>query len=233
VNVRPQLRAPLGEVPCGLEHSLRSDRSLVDDVNGRHHPIVVGKPVGSSLEPAPGTDVLNPAASGGRAAGREPFARDLTRRSVSTVISCRPTGTSDAKTRHRMQNPPPGYPRVSPYLLYEDARAAVDFLTTTFGFRLRRSATGAAGRLHAELVLADDGLVMLGQAGAGFASPRSLGAHPASMVHVYVDDVDAVHGRALSAGADVGDLEVSPAGDRRFTAEDPEGQVWVFAQRTS
>ena len=48
-----------------------------------------------------------------------------------------------------------------------------------------------------------------------------------------VADVDAVHGRALSAGADVGDLEVSPAGDRRFTAEDPEGQVWVFAQRIS
>jgi uncharacterized glyoxalase superfamily protein PhnB len=48
-----------------------------------------------------------------------------------------------------------------------------------------------------------------------------------------VDDVDAVHGRALSAGADVGDLEVSPAGDRRFTAEDPEGQVWGFAQRIS
>ena len=25
-----------------------------------------------------------------------------------------------------MSNPPPGYPRVSPYLLYEDAPAAID-----------------------------------------------------------------------------------------------------------
>jgi uncharacterized glyoxalase superfamily protein PhnB len=29
----------------------------------------------------------------------------------------------------------------------------------------------------------------------------------------------------------VTDLETSPAGDLRFTATDPEGQVWVFAQR--
>jgi uncharacterized glyoxalase superfamily protein PhnB len=51
------------------------------------------------------------------------------------------------------------------------------------------------------------------------------------MVHVYVEDVDALHARARAAGADAGDLEESPAGDRRFTATDPEGQVWVFAQR--
>jgi uncharacterized glyoxalase superfamily protein PhnB len=26
-------------------------------------------------------------------------------------------------------------------------------------------------------------------------------------------------------------MEMSPVGDRRFTATDPEGQMWVFAQR--
>ena len=51
------------------------------------------------------------------------------------------------------------------------------------------------------------------------------------MVHVYVDDVEALHIRARGAGADVTDLELSPANDRRFTATDPEGQIWVFAQR--
>jgi uncharacterized glyoxalase superfamily protein PhnB len=51
------------------------------------------------------------------------------------------------------------------------------------------------------------------------------------MIHVYVADVDALHSRAKAAGADATDLETSPAGDRRFTATDPEGQVWVFAQR--
>lgn len=130
-----------------------------------------------------------------------------------------------------MSNPPSGYPRVSPYLLYEDAPAAVEYLRRVFGFELRLSQIGGAGHTHNELLLGDDGLVMLGQAGEGFSSPRTLGSFPASMVHVYVDDVEALHARAKGAGAELTDLELSPAGDRRFTATDPEGQVWVFAER--
>ena len=132
-----------------------------------------------------------------------------------------------------MANPPDGYPRVSPYLLYEDAAAAVDYLQRTFGFELRRSAIGGAGRTHYEVLLGEDGLVMLGQAGEGFASPRTLGSFPPSMIHVYVDDVEALHARAMEAGAEIAALELSPAGDRRFTATDPEGQIWVFAQRVA
>jgi PhnB protein len=131
-----------------------------------------------------------------------------------------------------MTNPPDGYQRVTPYLLYEDAARAVDHLTETYGFTVRRTATGAAGRLHAELVLGgDDALVMLGQAGEAFRSAASLDAQPSTMVHLYVDDVEALHRRAEAAGADVTPLEDAPQGDRRFTAADPEGQLWVFAQR--
>jgi uncharacterized glyoxalase superfamily protein PhnB len=132
-----------------------------------------------------------------------------------------------------MRNPPPGYQRVSPYLLYEDAARAIEYLKETFGFEERLSQLGAAGRTHTELLLGPDGLVMLGQAGEGFSSPRTLGAYPPSLVHVYVDDVVVLHERARGAGADVTDLELSPVGDRRFTATDPEGQVWVFAQRVA
>jgi uncharacterized glyoxalase superfamily protein PhnB len=102
---------------------------------------------------------------------------------------------------------------------------------SAFGFRLRLQQTGAAGRTHSERVIGDDGLVMLGQAGDGFESPRTLGIDPTSMIHVYVSDVEALRGRAQAAGADTSDLELSPAGDRRFSATDPEGHVWVFAQR--
>ena len=130
-----------------------------------------------------------------------------------------------------MTGPPPGYQVVSPYLLYEDAAAQVEYLKRSFGFEQRRAQTGAAGRTHYELMFAGDGLIMLGQAGESFRSPASLGVFPPSMVHVYVDDVEAVHVQAREAGADVTDLEDSPAGDRRFTATDPEGQLWVFAQR--
>jgi uncharacterized glyoxalase superfamily protein PhnB len=130
-----------------------------------------------------------------------------------------------------VRNPPPGYQTVSPYLLYEDAPRVIEHLKSAFGFEERLSRTGGAGRRHTELVIGADGLVMIGQAWDGFASPRTLGAHPPSLIHVYVNDVDALHERAKTAGADVTDLEMSPAADRRFTATDPEGQVWVFAQR--
>jgi uncharacterized glyoxalase superfamily protein PhnB len=127
--------------------------------------------------------------------------------------------------------PPPGYQTVAPYLLYEDASTAIAYLVATFGFVERREETGAAGRNHHELVLGDDGLVMLGQAWPDFRSARALGHHPSSMVHVYVEDVEALHERAKAAGAEVSDLETAPVGDKRFSATDPEGQVWYFSQR--
>lgn len=132
-----------------------------------------------------------------------------------------------------MPNPPEGYTRVCPYLLYEDAQAAVDHLTNAFGFVQRRVETGAAGRMHTELVLDEDGLVMLGQAGEAFQSPKRLGAQPSSLVHVYVDDVSALHERAKSSGAEVSELEDAPNGERRFSSTDPEGQVWFFSQSGS
>lgn len=130
-----------------------------------------------------------------------------------------------------MQNPPPGYQTVSPYLLSEDAPSAIEHLKSAYGFVERRSRLGAAGRTHTELLLGEDGLVMVGQAWEGFLSAKSLGAHPPTLIHVYVQDGEALHKRATRAGAEASDLEMSPAGDRRFTAADVEGQVWVFAQR--
>jgi len=126
--------------------------------------------------------------------------------------------------------PPEGYETVSPYLLYEDAERAVAWLKS-LGFVERRTSVGAAGRSHFELVFGDDGLVMLGQMGPSFRSARTLGIDPPMMVHVYVADVVAVHESAKAMGADVADLELSPAGDKRFTTTDPEGISWVFAQR--
>jgi len=141
-------------------------------------------------------------------------------------------GTASPKSEDvTVRNPPPGYNAVSPYLIYEDAARAVEYLTRTFGFRERLSQPGAAGRTHYELVLGVDGLVMLGQGSETFKSLKSLDMYPPALVHVYVGNVDELHERAKTAGADVTDLEDSPAGDRRFTATDPEGQMWVFAQR--
>jgi uncharacterized glyoxalase superfamily protein PhnB len=88
--------------------------------------------------------------------------------------------------------------RVTPYLLYEDGAAAIDFLTKAFGFREERRTTGNAGGMHAELEVAPDGgWIHLGQPRDGFRNPAAVGK--TSLVYVVVDDVDGHHARAEAA----------------------------------
>lgn len=129
-----------------------------------------------------------------------------------------------------VQNPPKDTPRVSPYLLYEDVDAAVEWLTMAFGFTEAVRMPGQDGRaVHAEL-RHGGGLVMLGDPGPGYRNPRHLGG-ATQLVYVYVADVDAHYQRAKAAGAHI--LR-EPAdqfyGDRTYGAEDPEGHQWSFAQ---
>jgi uncharacterized glyoxalase superfamily protein PhnB len=58
-----------------------------------------------------------------------------------------------------------------------------------------------------------------------------VASNPPPGYPIVVDDVDALHARVAEAGVEAGEMETSPAGDRRFTIADPEGQIWVFAQR--
>ena len=99
------------------------------------------------------------------------------------------------------RNPPPGYTRIVPYLLYEDTAAALDWLAKAFGFRERfRHPVG--GRIdHAEMEFAG-GLIMLATPGTDHRSPRRLG-QATVVIHVYVDDVRAHFERAKAAGATI------------------------------
>jgi PhnB protein len=118
--------------------------------------------------------------------------------------------------------------RISPYLLYEDGAAAIDFLTRAFGFEevMRMEDGGVVN--HAELRLGED-TVMLGSPGPDYKNPKN-GGYPGAAVHVFVDDVDAHFERAKAAGAEIA---AEPAdqeyGDRRYDARDPEGHSWFFA----
>lgn len=126
-------------------------------------------------------------------------------------------------TPHRM-------PRITPYLLYEDATRAVEWLTRAFGFRERTANRDASGRvMHAELTLGDDGLILLGQPPAPYQNPKRLGQKTQSL-YVYVDDVDAHCAQARSQGATIiEEPNDASYGDRRYGAHDPEGHVWYFA----
>ena len=128
------------------------------------------------------------------------------------------------------QNPPEGYPRITPYLLYEDVAAAVDWLGKSFGFRERLRFSGEDGVVsHAEMDLGD-GVIMMGYPGSDYRNPRRLGGKT-QLVHVYVDDVDQHFAQARGAGATIiAELEDQSYGDRRYIAEDPEGHQWTFSQ---
>ena len=122
----------------------------------------------------------------------------------------------------------------TPYLMYEDAAAAMDFLERAFGFRdVLRSIPPDDGRVwHAEMEL-DGAKIYLGQPGGDFRNPRHSGGATVG-IHVYVDDVDMHYVRARKAGAEIrAELELRDYGDCRYQAVDPEGHVWMFATRIS
>src|SRR5215468_4206653 len=112
---------------------------------------------------------------------------------------------------------------ITPYLLYEDANAAIDFLELAFGFEVKLRSKMPDGRTaHAELSL-DDGVVFLGQPEGDFRGPRKLGANTC-LLYVYVDDLDRHCKAARTAGAEIVDEpEDQEYGDRRYHARDPEG----------
>ena len=62
-------------------------------------------------------------------------------------------------------------PRITPYLLYEDLRGALDWLTKAFGFNLRHPIP--AGEItHAEMQVGDDGVIMMGYPGPQYRNPK-------------------------------------------------------------
>jgi PhnB protein len=126
---------------------------------------------------------------------------------------------------------PDGYQQVIPYLSVDDANAAIDFYMNVFGAKERMRMPAPDGKVgHAELQIGDS-VVMLADVfpEMGGQSPKSIGGTPVSLM-VYVDDVDAVFGRAVGAGATVDrPVENQFYGDRAGQFIDPFGHKWFVA----
>ena len=127
-------------------------------------------------------------------------------------------------------------PSIYPRLAYRDEWAALEFLIRAFGLTELREARMEHTDGMLAWLAAGDGVVMIGRSGDerhGLHSPRDTGTTTV-MVNVYVDDIDAHHDRARSAGARVVmELEDMFWGDRRYEALDLEGHRWHFAERLS
>ena len=125
--------------------------------------------------------------------------------------------------------------RVFPYLAYEDADAAIEWLCRVFGFERVDVQTIPDGRVvHAALSL-EGAQVMLASLfeGGGYCSASALGELH-SHVLIHVDDVDAHFQQAEAAGAAIryGPVD-QPWGARLYEATDLEGHRWAFMQPRS
>ena len=120
--------------------------------------------------------------------------------------------------------------RVWPTIRCEDTRALIDFLVTAFGFEEHFSVPGADGKgiIHAQIRWPDGGGVMLGDADRGDTDHLVPPSGPAS-IYVATDQPDALHDRAVAAGARiVMGLRDEEYGSRGFSCLDPEDNVWSF-----
>jgi uncharacterized glyoxalase superfamily protein PhnB len=132
-----------------------------------------------------------------------------------------------------MTTPDAPPPTVWPTLRARDARGLIRFLVDAFGFEEvvtygdQPDGTGDVV-VHAELGWPLGGGVMLGSARDGDDDPWALTPGTAGC-YVVTDDPDALHGRAVAAGAEVVQpLHDTDYGSRDFTARDPEGNLWSF-----
>jgi uncharacterized glyoxalase superfamily protein PhnB len=117
---------------------------------------------------------------------------------------------------------------IYPALRYRDAAAAIDWLERAFGFQTIARHEAPDGTIaHAELRLGES-LIMLGQGAEDLQDPPASPRAARTTIYVAVTDVDGLHARAQSAGADVSELTEQDYGSRDFSARDLEGIHWSF-----
>jgi uncharacterized glyoxalase superfamily protein PhnB len=135
--------------------------------------------------------------------------------------------------------------RIVPMIAYQDAVAAIDFLTRAFGFTEDASEryTNEDGSIgHAELELGGD-RIMLATPNPDYEGPARHRERCESTrrwldnpwvidgVFVRVDDIEAHHAGAVASGAKIIRSPDEPGvGFRVYSAEDPEGHRWMFGE---
>lgn len=118
------------------------------------------------------------------------------------------------------------------YLAYRDATAAIEWLGTAFGFETTMSFPDDKGAVaHAELRLGDAAVIVFSD-DDGYERPPRKGftvGFGAYLCLAEQADVDAIHARAVDAGAvSVWEPAGTEWGNYRCRVVDPEGLEWTF-----
>ena len=126
---------------------------------------------------------------------------------------------------------PEGYHSVTPYLIVRGGGAAIEYYQKAFGaVELFRMAAPGGAVGHAEIKIGDSIIMLADEHPAGgHNGPQSIGGTPVSLM-IYVEDVDTVFERAITAGGTVKErLQDKFYGDRMGTLVDPFGHIWHIA----
>jgi uncharacterized glyoxalase superfamily protein PhnB len=130
---------------------------------------------------------------------------------------------------------PSTMPWLTPYVVVKDPARSLEFYQKAFGFAQRSAHTGPDGKIqHAEMTY-EDAVIMLGPEATcpgqpPTKAPATTGTPSPVSLYLYCPDVDALHARAVEAGAK---SEYAPSdmfwGDRMCSVSDPDGHKWSFA----
>jgi len=124
-------------------------------------------------------------------------------------------------------------PQVIPYLYYEDAGPAVDFMESVFGFVVEQAFRDpqSDALLHAT-VRTGSGILFVGPGMDEFGTSGTADPdHVASMTYIFVEDVESHYERVVASKATVrSELHDHFGGNKQYTVSDPYGHRWTFAQ---
>ena len=126
---------------------------------------------------------------------------------------------------------PPGMHSVTPHLVCAGAAEAIEFYKKAFGAtELHRMPAPDGKLMHAQIQIGNAQVMLVDEMpNFGSFGPKADRASPV-VIHLYVDDVDAVYGSAVTAGA----KPVMPPqdmfwGDRYSQVQDPFNHRWSIA----
>ena len=119
---------------------------------------------------------------------------------------------------------PEGYHTITPYFTVSDADQLLEFLVEAFDGTIVVANRDPNGSIQHARIRIGDSIIMLNESNEQY--PVNV-----SQMHLYVDDVEIVFSKALSAGAiSIMEPNVRPHGDYMAGIKDPRGNIWWIAR---